>query len=575
MAKVDQDYDVIIIGGGINGLTAGCYLQKAGLKVLILERRDEVGTFCSTQELLHPGAMVSVHANGLFPGVGPVPLDLDLDRFGFELLMPGPIVYFAPFKNSTALAWHWYDPNVTYDVWKRVNAKDAETFRTISKSVAPLLESGVAAEIFKMMFFQPMTDESYLEAQKLLDMFSAMVPVFPKDALYMTGVQILNEMWEDDRSKIFVAGWPITLAVDITSRVAGSTIILMMTALMAGAGIACVGTSRGGSHNLTHALARCFVHHGGKLLAGCPVAKIIMEGGEAKGVALSKDAIYSEAEFRARKAVISNLSPYPTFIQLVGEEHLPKFAAVGGRNFDYRGSPLFTTWFVLKERPQWKCIDRFPEIDRGFSFNFGAENMADVLRMDEHVMILDTPPDPPVNLGYCIHTFCDADPTQAPPGQYNLLTWANVPTNIRPLGGPQKWDDIREEYGDKVENSLSQLVPNLKRAKIARYCDTPWDTWRRNPSSMGHMSSGYYGERQWWSWRPFPGCNAPRTPIPKLYISNSMGSISVTSLGGGYTCAKAVADDLGVKDQSWWASQPGDYTKLYLQRIGATPKQIA
>jgi hypothetical protein len=54
-----------------------------------------------------------------------------------------------------------------------------------------------------------------------------------------------------------------------------------------------------------------------------------------------------------------------------------------------------------------------------------------------------------------------------------------------------------------------------------------------------------------------------------------MGSISVTSLGGGYTCAKAVADDLGVKDQSWWTSQPGDYTKLYLQRIGATPKQIA
>ncbi len=575
MAKIDLDYDVIVVGGGINGLTAGCYLQKAGLKTLILERRDEVGTFCSTQELLHPGAMVSVHANGLFPAVGPAPLDLDLDRFGFELLMPGPIVYFAPFKSNTALAWHWYDPNVTYDVWKRVNAKDAETFRTVSKSVGPIMDSGVAAEMMKMMFFEPMTDENYLQAQNLLDMFSAMVPVFPKDATYMTGIQILNEMWEDDRSKVFIAGWPITLGVDITSRIAGSMIILMMTALMAGSGIACVGTSRGGSHNLTHALARCFVHHGGKLLAGCPVTKIILEGGEAKGVVLSKDAIYSEAEFRARKAVISNLSPHPTFVQLVGEDNLPKFAAVGARNFDYRGSPLFTTWWVLKERPQWKCIDRFPEIDRGFSFNFGAEKMADVLRMDEHVMILDTPPDPPVNLGYCIHSFCDADPTQAPPGQYNFLTWANVPTTIRPLGGPQKWDDIREDYGDKVEDSLSELVPNLKRAKIARYCDTPWDTWRRNPSSMGHMSSGYYGERQWWSWRPFAGCGAPRTPISRLYISNSMGGISVSSLGGGYTCAKVVAEDLGVRDQTWWVSQPGDYTKLFLQRIGATVRQIA
>ena len=86
MAKVEQEYDVIIVGGGINGITAGCYLQKAGLKVLILERRDEVGCFCSTQELLHPGAMVSVHANGLFPAIGPAPLDLDLDMIADDNL---------------------------------------------------------------------------------------------------------------------------------------------------------------------------------------------------------------------------------------------------------------------------------------------------------------------------------------------------------------------------------------------------------------------------------------------------------------------------------------------------------
>jgi len=82
------------------------------------------------------------------------------------------------------------------------------------------------------------------------------------------------------------------------------------------------------------------------------------------------------------------------------------------------------------------------------------------------------------------------------------------------------------------------------------------------------MSSGYYGERQWWSWRPFAGCGAPRTPIDKLYISNSIGSISVSSLGGGYTCAKVVAEDLGVRNQDWWASKPGDYTKIMMDRAG-------
>ncbi len=568
MTKLEQEYDVIIIGGGINGLTAGCYLQKAGLKVVIFERRDEVGCFCSTQELLHPGVMVSVHANGIFPAVGPVPLDLDLERFGWELLLPGPIWYFAPFKDGTALVLHWYNAKVNYDVWRRVNEKDAETFRSIAKLTGPMLQTELFPEIMRMMLFEPTTDESFVALQNMMEMMTSLVPVFPKDFLYMTGVQTLNEMWEDERSKVFLSGVPITLAYDITSRIAGPVMCLMMPLLVVGGGIGCVGTCRGGSHNLTHALARCFFHHGGKILAGCPVAKIIVDNGEAKGIALSKDAIYPEAEFRARRAVISNLSAYPTFIELVGEDKLPEFAALGARKFDYRGAPLFTNWWVLNERPQWKCVDRFPEVDRGFSFNFGADTMADILRMHEHVMILDTPPDPPVNMGYCVHSFCDADPTQAPPGQYNVLAWANVPATIRPLGGPEKWDDIREEYGDKVEDSLNELIPNLKSAKIARYCDTPWDTWRRNPSSRGHMSSGSFAENQFWSWRPFAGCGAPRTPITKLYISNSMGSLSLTSLGGGYVCAKVVAEDLGVREQDWWASKPGDYSKLFLERMG-------
>ncbi|MCP5065934.1 MAG: hypothetical protein GY946_05145 [bacterium] len=79
-------------------------------------------------------------------------------------------------------------------------------------------------------------------------------------------------------------------------------------------------TCRGGSHAAVHALASCFAYHGGRLFTGCPVDEMIMEGDEVKGVVLSKHAIFPEAEVRARRAVVSNLSCHPTFKDLIGEE---------------------------------------------------------------------------------------------------------------------------------------------------------------------------------------------------------------------------------------------------------------
>ena len=71
MTGPKSEYDVIIIGGGVNGLAAGAYLQKAGLSTAIFERRDESGTFCSTEEVLEPGVKLNMHASLLMPHYGP------------------------------------------------------------------------------------------------------------------------------------------------------------------------------------------------------------------------------------------------------------------------------------------------------------------------------------------------------------------------------------------------------------------------------------------------------------------------------------------------------------------------
>lgn len=104
MASPKSQYDAIVIGGGINGLTTAAYLQKAGLSTAVFERRDESGTFASTEEVMYPGVKVNMHASMLMPHFGPAYVDLELERFGLELLRaPGSrFAYFHPFLDGNA-----------------------------------------------------------------------------------------------------------------------------------------------------------------------------------------------------------------------------------------------------------------------------------------------------------------------------------------------------------------------------------------------------------------------------------------------------------------------------------------
>jgi phytoene dehydrogenase-like protein len=266
------------------------------------------------------------------------------------------------------------------------------------------------------------------------------------------------------------------------------------------------------------------------------------------------------------------LSAKPTFLGLVGEEHLPVSARVALKRFDYRGGSLFTNYYVMSERPDFACSKRFPEVNNTLTFNLGAETMDDVARFLSHSELRDLPPDPPVAWGGCMN-FTIADPTQAPPGQYTIMTWSFVPYELRPLGGPEKWDELRESYADKVEQVVVRYLPNLKTAKLARYVNTPHDYVRRNPHCYGNMHpSGALTEAQFWSWKPFAGCGAPKTPIDGLYICQSMHNENFTHLGPGYLAACEVVDDLGIKKPEWWKARAMDGAVELLRRQGITQK---
>lgn len=119
-----KTYDVVIVGGGHNGLVAAAYLGKAGLKVCVLERRGIVGGASITEEVW-PGYKVSVAAYTMVMLQPKIMIDLDLRRHRIEVLEGGPS--FQPFEDGRSLVF-WPDVARMAEEIRKFSAADAEAY---------------------------------------------------------------------------------------------------------------------------------------------------------------------------------------------------------------------------------------------------------------------------------------------------------------------------------------------------------------------------------------------------------------------------------------------------------------
>ncbi len=547
-----DSYDVIVVGGGIQGLTPAAYMAKSGLKVAVFEARNEVGTNCDTEEVMRPGVRCNLHASGLTPWSSPAYTELELERFGYE-----PVIsrsgwgYFYPFLDGTASVQHNFDAEKTYMAWRLLNEKDAKVFRDISNYFG---SNNRLVEFTHEGFYSIPNPQSFGKAIKII----SECPHVPRGWEQMTGYHVLDIMFEDERIKTSLISNMVEIGPDPWLKTIGP--IGAIASLFTGPGYPYTATAKGGSHLLPHSLYRCLIHYGGEVYQSCPVDKILVENGEANGVVLSKDSVYPGRVIKATKAVISDLTPVPTFLWLVGEEHLSQDVATAVKLYDYEGQVLFTNYYVLNEPLHFNSFDWTnknidPVIEKEmYMFNFGVETSEDSARL-QRCYARGELPDPPIAFGGCFR-YTAIDPTQAPEGLHTVLLWADVPYNIRKWGtrklnGPGDWDVIREEYADRIEEKLAEYAPNIKTAKVERYVHTPLDINRRNQSMLfGTWSGGGLNNNQWGAGRPFPGCGAPRTPIKKLYITE-VNFTRATWLMGGYAAATAVSEDLGIVNQPW------------------------
>jgi len=544
-----RDYDAIIIGGGINGLTTATYLAKAGLSVAVFEARGQCGAFCDTIELGIPGYLHNTHAQWLVPAMSPAMADLELDRFGLELL--GTDVLFAKtFADGRNLVQSLDQPT-TNASFSRISEHDARVQAGIFDYLAE--QAVEALDLNQKLIFSAPTGALMERLATFHDglLRSLDVPLSGADIQKMTAFEVLDHLFESEEVKTmpaalgeFTGQWPVWRGLG-TQALALSSMAPMP-----------VHTARGGSHGLTHALVKCFVAQGGDIWTTCPVDKILVRDGRAHGVRLSPDALLPGEEIQAR-VVVSNLTLAPTFLSMIGKEIIGSDRAKQIEGFNYDDPQLVSVSYALSDDPEFSSAAYDAEIQRSWVGYFGGDSI-ESMRLGMKGLLEGTLPDELMG-GWFIPT--RADPGQAPPGGHTMQAWFGVPPcpkrwRGQSVGGWKAWPELADPLADAAAESLERCIPGFRDLILERHVSTPMHQERGNPSAiLGNMIGGSAMPSQAGVNRPLPGIvegGASRSFIPGLYLSNSIHPFGATHLATGCIAAGEVAEDLGCRDQPWW-----------------------
>lgn len=515
-------YDAVVIGGGHNGLVAACYLQRAGKRVLVLERYHTVGGAAITEEI-HPGFRVSVASYSCSLLRPEIIADLRLRDYGFEVYPKAPS-YFMPFPDGRHLFLY------------------ADSLARSKQAIAAFSERDAAAYDRWEAFWdracdivEPTLMQPPITLAELADRFeqAGCADDFRRVMLLSTA-DLLDEFFESEYVKaamtpqalIGTAGGPMT---------PGTPFIWLLHAIGRAIGQRGVwGYVRGGMGAITQALAAAARDLGVEIRTSAPVAEVLVEDQQARGVVLDDGTT-----IRAR-TVLSNADPKRTFLSLCPSNALPvEFRERIERNYRSSG-PVYKLNLAIRELPRYSAApaELPPEL-----VSRATVDIAPSVRYLERAWDDYKQGQPSRDPFIEIYTQSPTDPSMAPPGRHILSCFCQY-APYAPEG--RTWDDgLREEFADRVLGKLAEYAPNMRDAVIARQMLAPVDLEARFGLTGGHIFHGEMLPSQVYNLRPIAGWADYRTPLPGLYLCGSG-----THPGGGVTgipghnAARIVLDDL-------------------------------
>lgn len=497
-------YDAIVVGAGHNGLTAAAYLARAGLSVLVLERREIVGGCCVTEEIA-PGCRVSTTsyvASMLRPEVTS---ELQLRDYGLRMIPCDPAIQ-VPFPDGRVVPW-WADRDRAQKEFSKISAKDAARFLQVDDQLKKL------ARYLQPFFLEPPPEIDTSTIKGWADLFRVgkrfrgiSRAEIAQLVSFLTGSlgEFLDRNYESEEMK------SIFLANNVYGKHGGpyqpGTAIGLLFHLLSGGEHELQGFYGhviGGMGSITQALAAAGRDLGVEIRTSSPVARIEVRNDRAHSVVLEDGT-----ELRAR-IVLSNADPKRTFLHLIDAKQLPDDFLNAVRAIKMAG-PCAKVNMILAAEPKFTGTPAHATpLERTFytlvpSLEF-AERCYDTAKFGEI----------PEQLWVDCVVSSNADDSLAPAGKHVLTCFVQyVPYHLR----EGNWDDKRELLGDRVVRKIAEYAPNVPGAIVALQVLTPLDLERTYALTEGNIFHGDLRLEQLFFMRPVAGWSQYRTPIPGLYL---------------------------------------------------------
>src|ERR1700722_19341268 len=520
--------NVVIIGGGHNGLVAAFYLAKAGFKPLVLERREQIGGAGITTEF-HPGFRCSTLAHSAGPIRPDIVHDLQLQKHGLQLIESDVAVTALTPDDRTLTLYR--DTNRSAQEISAFSAKDAAKYSEFAQSLEKM--GRVIAEALAT----PPPDIDHPSGGDLWSMLKTgrAIRNLGKKDMYrllrwgpMAVADLAAEFFETELLRAVVAARGI-FGTFLGPWSAGSSLVLLIRAAGDPHPAGSSHLAAGGMGALTQAMASAAKAAGAEIRSGAEVIEIRVKDGSATGVLLST------GEEIAAKVVVSNADPKRTLLHLIDSTHLsPDFVQ---KLQHYRGNGT-----VAKVNLALSGLPNFTAIKNG-----STNALKGRFHIGHEIDYLERAFDESKYGNFSRQPYLEAmipsltDPTLAPDGKHVM----SIYMQYAPYKLKGDWESQRKELGQTVVKTLAQYAPNLPELILTHQIITPLDLEEKYGLTGGQIFHGDLALDQFFTMRPLLDWARYRTPIENLYLCGSGTHPGAGLTGGsGANAAREIVKEL-------------------------------